>query len=1367
MNDHLKENIPPPPFKGIYPYEYSDSNIFFLRNEERRYLSRLIVMYRGVLLYSASGIGKSSLINAGLITDSINEGFNPEILRVQPVLGEEIIINQIEMYKGSRKYLPSIFPSRQEDKQIALSTENFKEIIYQNAVQFHPLLIFDQFEEWVTLFTQSSNGISKEKIFNTIISIIKDSTLSAKILLVFREDYLAEFTPFFKSCPNLVDQYLRLSPISANKVINIIRGPFENSNQNYSAEINNELAVNIQEQFVERSHDGNIQLTEVQIVAEGLYNAEADNKNARDIFNKFGIKGLIEQYFTKFLEELSIDEQNIAVALLSRMVTSSGTRNIISKENLLNLVEVQEGINKNLLEATLDKLEKKTPLIKRERRNQVDYYEIASEFLIGWIQNKAKEHELEKQQKKKKKLFFKKVKIVSEIVVIFILIAAIIIYFVQGIREKRLSSARELAVLSNSYISNDPEKSILWALEAMLTTYEADGILAPQAEDAMHKALQASRIKLTIKQNAPIRKAEFNSDGTRIATLTNDNIIRIWDSNSGKLENELSKNKYIDFSFNPKGEQLALCSDDTVKIWNTLSDSFESKPLCDTSKIMFVKYSMTGKYILTIDNYNITTIWDSKNRKIFRKFYSRNKLFMLKAAFNMNDSLLAESDSYGSIHIYEVKSGKILKEWRGHTQEIYTIAFNPREDVLASGSRDMTVKLWNCKNLSYDPYSDYTSYYYSLFTFNHPNTIFSVAFGNDGNTLISGGADRTAKVFNYYSKTELFSLCGHTGYINSCEFCSDGTRILTAGEDSTVKIWSAEPGKDYITLSGKSIYSLRDLEFSTDSNHLAAATDNNVIIWNAKSGYYENQSPTNYYINSIDFNKDGSQIAIGDSYGKALIWNPKTDSIKYLNGHTKSIGCISFNPQGKIIAASSLDSTVILWNLEGKIINVIGGYKSEIRTIAFNPINNSQLAIATYDSVVVIDYSLNKKVKQLFTLNNSAEINSIAYSPDGKIIAAGGSTGIVGLWDATDGKELTRLVGHNGIILDIVFSHDGSKLATASFDLTAKIWDLTNYRELLTLTGASSRVRSVSFSMDDSKIAVGSEDGLIRIFSLNTNDLIIQAIHRVSGSLNLNDYKNALNKDELPKSIKAINLYVKGKNAAMQGDSVRAIKIFRRVKSIDRIAFNYDPQKEATNIYIETLTEKGNALFKYGKFDQATVIFTKIRKLNPQYRIDRKYLQNTLEEGVDFVMNGKVEDAINIFNWVQKIDSTYEISADYWNDLCWYGLIWGEGENKMILEAGKKAVELDSSNVNYKDTRGVVRALNHDYQGAINDFETFVNRTTDNSKKERRIKWIKDLRAGKNPFNKDEFLELRSADLFFNYKMEKQIQLNSSRMTIK
>ena len=155
------------PYRGIEPFRYVDVPLFFGRQEEAHQLLRVISIYRGVLLYGDSGAGKSSVINAGLIPLVLEEGFQPERLRIQPRLGQEIIVERIsEEDHGHAPYLPSHFADNDDETRIVLSCDAFMEkltALRDGPRGQRPLLIFDQFEEFFTLFEVAPKKEAQEE----------------------------------------------------------------------------------------------------------------------------------------------------------------------------------------------------------------------------------------------------------------------------------------------------------------------------------------------------------------------------------------------------------------------------------------------------------------------------------------------------------------------------------------------------------------------------------------------------------------------------------------------------------------------------------------------------------------------------------------------------------------------------------------------------------------------------------------------------------------------------------------------------------------------------------------------------------------------------------------------------------------------------------------------------------------------------------------------------------------------------------------------------------------------------------------------------------------------------------------------------
>ena len=405
--------IPDAPYRGVEPFRFIDQQIFVGRESETWNLISSIMIYRGVLLYGSSGSGKSSMINAGLIPKAREENFIPNLLRVQPWAGREIKVERIPIEQDEKPpYLPSTFTSDDSQpsfecsikqihrtlKNISRSTPPEGGIDYTKPPEPRPMLIFDQFEEFITLFEEAAstdgsaaqNGSAKTQraILDAVTDLIHDESLPIKILFVFREDYLGKLSILFENSPDLLDQYVRLLPPRVDKLQEIIRAPFENpelsavflQGQRKSKavellKLSDRIAAGL------RQHSGgSVNLSELQIVCRKLW--DSDNPSALMKRDK-SVQTLIEEYWADALKQFPDELQDPAVALLGHMITSSNTRNIVSEDNLIT--DEKQHFEPELLKRALEALVKSS-LVRREPRNNLYFYEIVSEYLVPWIQ---------------------------------------------------------------------------------------------------------------------------------------------------------------------------------------------------------------------------------------------------------------------------------------------------------------------------------------------------------------------------------------------------------------------------------------------------------------------------------------------------------------------------------------------------------------------------------------------------------------------------------------------------------------------------------------------------------------------------------------------------------------------------------------------------------------------------------------------------------------------------------------------------------------------------------------------------------------------------------------------------------------------
>ena len=393
--------LPEAPFRGIEAFRYVDRGIFFARGVEVEEVLRHVALYRAVSLYGESGAGKSSLVNAGLVPAAEAHGFAPERIRLQPHHGQEVVVERIATGRGGRHaFLPSAFAKRiGAEPQIILPVEELARVARKVPRSPRLLLIFDQFEELVTLFEEAPQALegdrpepARRRIMATLTELIRDETVAVKMLFSFREDYLAKILKLFELLPELRDNYVRLTAPPVESLYKIIRGPFEEYPRHFSGEISSGLTEHLVGALDSLSGAEPINLSEVQIVCLRLWRSDDPER----LFREKGIKGLLEGYLSETLEAFDPELQYPAVALLSRMITASGSRNVISEEDLIERVSKSENLSKDTLRDALEALGD-ARLVHRERRHRSYFYEIVSEFLVPWIM-RQKEERLARQQ---------------------------------------------------------------------------------------------------------------------------------------------------------------------------------------------------------------------------------------------------------------------------------------------------------------------------------------------------------------------------------------------------------------------------------------------------------------------------------------------------------------------------------------------------------------------------------------------------------------------------------------------------------------------------------------------------------------------------------------------------------------------------------------------------------------------------------------------------------------------------------------------------------------------------------------------------------------------------------------------------------
>lgn len=405
----------------------------------------------------------------------------------------------------------------------------------------------------------------------------------------------------------------------------------------------------------------------------------------------------------------------------------------------------------------------------------------------------------------------------------------------------------------------------------------------------------------------------FSPDSRILATGSDDGTLRLWNIKDGQCINILDSHTDDVLAIAIRGQLMVSASQDqTVRLWNLHGQSLKTLRGC-TRGIRALSLSPNGQTLASRGQDETIHLWQlpfdgsmlppSPYKTLRRRINSTSDLtsWTSDLSFSSNGQLLATNGQDGSILISNVETAS-LNHWLGHDAPVWTVLFNPSGTILASGSHDQTVRLW-----------DVQTHQCLQVLRGHQDGVRAIAFDDNAQYLASGSSDQTIRLWDLQTGACLQVLQGHTGGVFTLVFACGDQQLISGSFDQTIRVWDLQTGACLQVLQGHT-GGIWSLAISPDGQTLASASgDNTIRLWNLQTGHclqiwHEHRS----WVTSVIFSADGQVVFSGSDDRTIKLWDVATG------------GCIKTLSVDRLYEGMNIQGTKGLTNAQKVTLKALG-----------------------------------------------------------------------------------------------------------------------------------------------------------------------------------------------------------------------------------------------------------------------------------------------------------------------------------------------------------------------------------------------------------------------------------------------------------
>jgi WD40 repeat protein len=891
MNSENKE-LSDSPYKGLDYYTKKDAAKFFGRKEWRKIILDNLMAGRVTLLYGESGVGKSSVLDAGVVSkltqmaeQNKNEFGTPKLAVAMfrswsdnPCNGlvecvQDAAIDALKLSEVEAKTVKELMPP------FSTLTEALQ--AWAKCVGGRLYIILDQFEEY---FLYQPKIDSKHQFVLELSQAVNNPDLHAHFLISIRDESYAKLDRLKVEIPNLFNRDLRIERLDWEAGKEAIERPIlEYYNKEYAQQFN--IDPGLSEAI----------LKDVEVIRASQW--------------LLGEAGLGEKDIADNQEKDIADNQEKDIADNQEKDIADNQEKDIADNQEKDIADNQQKspkmIETSCLQLVMDRL------WEEEKKHDSQTLRLKTYEELGRAEQIVKEHvnqqmkELSSQQQNTA--------------------ACIFHYLVTRSRTKIAHTISELVDLVNdepdrtTQLTETQVESVLKQLcqqkvrilrpllpasrEQQEARYEIfHDVLAPAILDWRRKYLEeVERAKRAEEEQAEraerIRKkwlvARVGGLILLVVVLTILSIVNNLNNHKKELQQSL---------------ELALPGESQL---DKLLAAMSAVNSSQESDFLFRHIDQNQKYLETLDKLLLPwTMQKSLESLREQNHFKRDRKAVWSENININDplrTLYVTISQDGIVSLWNLQKKEPLAKFKGNRGEVKIVWFSPDDKLLATISKDGTVHLWDLQSKSQKPLAEFKD---------DASPVQSINFSPDGQKLATGSADGTIRLWDLQDKELLKKTLAEfkddASLVQSINFSPDGQKLATGSADGTIRLWD---------LQGKL---------------LKKFPGNKIPIY------------------SISFNPTGQKLAIGSADGTVQLWDLQGNQLAEFKGHTKTVWNVSFRSDGKRLATASADGTARLWDLQSKSQKPLAefeGHRDEVLSAKFSP-DDKNLITASKDGTI-------------------------------------------------------------------------------------------------------------------------------------------------------------------------------------------------------------------------------------------------------------------------------------------------------------------------------------------------------------------------------------------------------------------------------